>query len=82
MLTHIRIDEKLDKAIDSILPDTYFKNKSEFIRDAIRKSLENYKTLKKLHELKGSSSGFLPNNEQRLSFFREFEQEITNSQDK
>ena len=80
MLTHIRIDKKMDRALDSILPDTYFKNKSEFIRDAIRKSLENYKTLKKLHELKGSSSGFKASSNQRLNFFKEFGEEITNSQ--
>lgn len=82
MLTHIRIDKKLDEAIESVLPDTYFKNKSEFIRDAIRKSVEEYKIQKRIDELKGSSKGHIPNRDQRLKAFSEFEKEIKDSQDR
>ena len=82
MLTHIRIDKKLDEAIESVLPDTYFKNKSDFIRDAIRKSLEEYTVQKKIHELKGSSKGHVPNRDERIKAFAEFEKEIKDSLDK
>lgn len=82
MLTHIRIDKKLDEAIESVLPDTYFKNKSEFIRDAIRKSLEEYKVQRRIYELKGSSKGHVPTREERVKAFSEFEKEIRDSQDR
>ena len=44
MLTHIRLDSKMEQAIREIVKNELYSNKSEFIRDAIRKSVEEYKT--------------------------------------
>lgn len=44
MLTHIRLDSKMEREIQYVVNAELFTNKSEFIRDAIRKSIESYKT--------------------------------------
>lgn len=44
MLTHIRLDKKIEQSIKEIIEIEHFSNKSEFIRDAIRKSIEDYKS--------------------------------------
>ena len=79
MLTHIRLNKDIDSAIRNILPQTYFKNKSEFIRDAIRKSLEDYELRKSLKKLQGSSKGVTLTQTQRKKLFIEFEKEFINS---
>ncbi len=81
MLTHIRLDAKMDEAIDTVLAHTYFKNKSEFVRDAIRKSLEEYEVHTKLKKLQGSGMGFVPTREQRKRSFLAFEQKIKETQE-
>ena len=76
MLTHLRLEKKMDDAISEILPNTFFKNKSEFIRDSIRKNLEYYSVFAKLEKIKGSSKGFAPSLSQRQEYFKEFENEV------
>lgn len=41
-LVHLRIDEKTRKAIKQVVKGQHFTSESEFIRDAVRKSLERY----------------------------------------
>lgn len=82
MLTHIRLSKEINSAIENILPSTYFKNKSEFIRDAVRKSIEDYELKKALKKLQGSSKGFAPTKSQRKALFLEFEKEFINSLEK
>lgn len=43
MLTHIRLDAKMEEEIQKVISSELFSSKSEFIRDAIRKSIESYK---------------------------------------
>jgi Arc/MetJ-type ribon-helix-helix transcriptional regulator len=46
MLTHIRLDSKMETAIEEILEKELYNNKSEFIRTAIREKIEHYKTVR------------------------------------
>ena len=80
MLTHIRLEKRMDDAISEVLPNTFFKNKSEFIRDSIRKNLEYYSVLARIEKFKGSSNGFVPSRLQREEYFKEFEKETKDSQ--
>ena len=40
MLTHIRIDQKMEKAIQEIMTNELYKSKSEFIRTAVREKID------------------------------------------
>ena len=63
MITHIRFDQNMEQGIQEMIKNNYFQNKSEFIRDAVRKSLEEYqmqKVLEKIKELQGTGKGKTP----------------------
>jgi len=47
-LIHIRIDANMRKEIQNVLQEGLFSSTTEFIKDAIRKSIEEYKMKKAL----------------------------------
>lgn len=56
-LVHLRISEKLYSEAKNFSKESGFSNVQEFIRNSIRKSVEDYelrKSLKKIESLKGS----------------------------
>ena len=82
MLVHLRLEKQMLEAIDETIKNELYKTKSEFIRDAIRKSLEEYELKQSLVRLKGLQGSLRAS--QRLSRrenFLEFEK-LINSQDK
>jgi Arc/MetJ-type ribon-helix-helix transcriptional regulator len=57
-LTPIRIEKQLKVEIKELISQGYFSTLTEFVKDSIRKNLENYRkqqAFKVLNELKGSS---------------------------
>jgi Arc/MetJ-type ribon-helix-helix transcriptional regulator len=57
-LTPIRIEKQLKSEIKQLIAQGYFSTLTEFVKDSIRKNLENYRkqqALKALTQLKGSS---------------------------
>ncbi|MBW2968662.1 ribbon-helix-helix domain-containing protein [Candidatus Woesearchaeota archaeon] len=55
-LVHLRLEKKLKKEINTIVKTGFFSNMTEFIRDAIRKSIEDYekkRAIKGLEKLRG-----------------------------
>ncbi len=82
MLVHLRLEKQMVDSIDTTIQEELYKTKSEFIRDAIRKSLEEYELKRSLSKIKSLQGSVKPL--QRLSRrenFLEFEKTIR-SQDK
>ena len=70
--------------ITELISEGYFSTMTEFVTDAIRKNLDEYRrkrALQTLVKVKGSGKGFVPTRSQRKAAFIAFEQKITNSQD-
>ena len=82
MLVHLSLEKQMVDAIDRTIQDELYRTKSEFIRDAIRKSLEEYELKQSLVRLK-SLQGSLTASEKlsRRKNFLEFEK-LIHSQDK
>lgn len=75
MLTHIRLDSEMENAIEEAMGIELYKNKSEFIRAAIREkinSIRKDKALKILASLKGSTKGKPFTKEERIKNAEEF----------
>ncbi len=53
-LVHIRLDAKMRKEIKQAVKDTMFSSESEFIRDAIRRNIENYKKIRILESFRNT----------------------------
>jgi Arc/MetJ-type ribon-helix-helix transcriptional regulator len=51
-LVNLRLDSKLLKELDSIVRESSFSNRTEAIKDALRKFIDDYKTKKALQSLK------------------------------
>lgn len=51
-LVNLRLDEKLLRNIDSAVKGSNFSNRTEFVKAAIRKFIDDYETKKAIAELK------------------------------
>lgn len=81
MLTHIRLDEKMEAEISQLLEREMFSSKSEFIRDAIRKSIEDYKTKLAKHLInKHFGKAKIPDKIERLTE-EEYEEYVKSGRD-
>jgi Arc/MetJ-type ribon-helix-helix transcriptional regulator len=68
-MLHIRIDKRMKDEMNNIIEKELFINTTEFIRDAIRKNIENYKTKYAkilLEENFRSFEGKRPNKQERI----------------
>jgi Arc/MetJ-type ribon-helix-helix transcriptional regulator len=79
----LKIDENMEKKISSIMKDFNFSTKTEFIREAIRKNLQEYEIKrekkaqwKKLLSMKGALKGKTKNLSDEE--FRKIREEIGN----
>ncbi|MCX6709196.1 MAG: hypothetical protein NTW67_06140 [Candidatus Woesearchaeota archaeon] len=50
-LVHLRIDKEMRARIDEVVHNGLFSNMTEFIREAIRKSIDEYETKKAIRGL-------------------------------
>jgi len=50
-LIHLRIEKRLKDEINEVVKSGFFSNTTEFIRDAIRKSIEKYETQRNIRGL-------------------------------
>jgi len=67
-LIHIRIDKKMRNEMNAIVEAELFSNTTEFVRDAIRKNIEQYKTNRAkilLEQAFKSSNGKRPTRSER-----------------
>jgi Arc/MetJ-type ribon-helix-helix transcriptional regulator len=51
-LVNLRLDEKLLKDIDAVVKESNFSNRTEFVKSAVRKMIDDYQTKKALASLK------------------------------
>ena len=51
-LVNLRLDEKLLKNIDSVVKGSNFSNRTEFVKAAVRKFIDDYETKSALAEVK------------------------------
>ncbi|MFT4312251.1 MAG: ribbon-helix-helix domain-containing protein [Candidatus Woesearchaeota archaeon] len=80
-LIHIRLEQSLNSQIENVVKTQFFTNKTEFIKDAIRKSLEEYRLQESiLRNIQGSSKGCIPTREQRKMYLKKFEKKLTTTQ--
>lgn len=79
-LVHLRLDQKLLKKLDAAVNGGYYSNRTEFIRESVRKALlefERQSALRRLGTQKGSLKGATVLHEQlddrtKARFFEEF----------
>jgi Arc/MetJ-type ribon-helix-helix transcriptional regulator len=53
-MVHLRLEPKIRNEIKKIVKDNMFSNESEFIRDSIRRNLENYRKIQLLDSMRGT----------------------------
>lgn len=73
-LTPIRIEKQLKEEIKVLIHQGYFSTMTEFVKDSIRKNLENYRkqeALKALASIKGTVVGSYPTKTQRSKIVEE-----------
>ena len=72
-LIHLRIDSKIRKQMKETVKENLFSNESEFIRDSIRKNLENYEKMKTLKKIQNTipERKNKPNKKTSSELFRE-----------
>ncbi|MBW2998274.1 ribbon-helix-helix domain-containing protein [Candidatus Woesearchaeota archaeon] len=70
-MVHLRIDNKLRREIKIMVKNNLFSNESEFIRDSIRKNLEQYQKIKLLEKFQNKLDQ-KPTKKSNLNIFRQF----------